>query len=278
MRTYAFPKTFGTILKSDFISQRVLDLVWILAWMPAFAVSTLLTQTEGITNWYLSLISLSFILYLCGPKIGTEDLMALYDFSQSQDYISMDKQPDHRSDQERLNSPLSTYNHDSPDLAWAERTIEEMINLSGAWITVYKRGRNLANQDEVWEEDADPVYSRGIKVKGFFAPAPAESLLSRYGVDTPNQFAIFFSRAAIIQQFGAKMVAEGDVLTVPHNTMSVAQNVDVRDGPSNRIDQYRVIKSNDVGNFKYRWLFWKTECELLLGDKTIEVEFRQENS
>ncbi len=204
--------------------------------------------------------------------------MSITDFDPQQQFSSIDKLPDHRSDAERLNSLLSIYNHDNPDIAYVERLAEEMINISGTWITVFRRQRNEANRDDVWEEDPDPTYRNGIKLKGRFVPAPAEAQLTRWGLDLPNQTTVQFSRANVLKMFGKKMIAEGDILIVPHNTLSIAQVTDLRDGPSNRIDTFRCLKSSESGNFKYRWIYWTCLVENVTGDKTIQVDFRKENS
>jgi hypothetical protein len=195
-----------------------------------------------------------------------------------QQFSNIDQQPDWRSDAERLNSPLSLYNHQSRDLAMMERNAEELINLTGAWLTIFRRTRNTGHKDEVWDEDADPTYSNGVKMKGKFAPEPAEAVLTKWGVDIPNNTIIHFSRAAVIKEFGKRMIAEGDIIIVPHNTMSVLQSTDLRDGPANRIDTYRVVKASDTQNFKYRWLYWSCLVQNITGDASIQVDFRQEHS
>ncbi len=204
--------------------------------------------------------------------------MALYNFDPHQEFVSIDKLPDLRSDAERLNSPLSSYNHQSPDIAYAERLAEEIVNISGAWITVFPRQRNHANKDEIWEEDADPVYGNGIKLKGKLVPAPTAIQLTRWGVDTPNKTTVHFSRANVFKTFGKRMISEGDVLVIPHNTLAITQSTDLRDGPMNRIDSYRVLQSGDTGNFKYRWLYWSVVVENLTGDQTIQVDQRRDQS
>ena len=202
--------------------------------------------------------------------------MTIHDFNFQQDFSNIEKLPDHRSDHERMNSPLSVYNHDSSDIAYAERLSEEIINISGAWITIYKRTRG-GKRDEVWDEDPDPTYKKGIKLKGRFVPAPAEISLTRYGVDVPNQTTVTFSRAIVLKEFGRHMLSEGDLLIVPHNTLVTTQFTDLRDGVNNRLDTFRVIKSGDTGNFKYRWLYWSCLVENITGDTTIDVDFRKEH-
>lgn len=203
--------------------------------------------------------------------------MPLYNFDSHQEFISIDKIPDNRSDDQKLNSMLSLYNHQKPDLALAERWAEEMINQAGAWLSVYNRTRD-GQRDEVWDENADPTFSKAIKLKGMFAPQPVEAQMTKWGVDTQNQLTIHFSRANVFKLFGNRMIAEGDTIIVPHNTLSVVQNNDLREGVGNRMDRYRVIKANDTGNFHYRWLFWSCLSENLTGDKTIDVQHSKERA
>jgi hypothetical protein len=203
--------------------------------------------------------------------------MPIYNFDPHQEFSTIDMISDFRSDDEKLNSPLSLYNHQNVDIAYAERTVEEMINLAGAWVTVFKR-RRTSRRDEVWEEDADPTYRNGIKLKGKFAPEPAKITLSRFGVDVENNATIHFSRANVIKLFGKHMISEGDVILVPHNTMTVVQNTDLREGPGNRIDKYRVLESSDTGNFRYRWLYWTCIIQNITGDETIDVSFNKEHA
>jgi hypothetical protein len=204
--------------------------------------------------------------------------MAIHNFDFGQKFSSIDKLPDHRNDAQKQNSLLSSFNHDSPDIAYAERLAEELINLSGGWITVFQRTRNHGNKDEVWEEDADPTYKAAKRLKGYFTPAPAEIQLTRWGVDTPTQTTVHFARSSIYKEFGKRMVSEGDILVVPHNTLTAAQAPDLREGVRNRIDRFRVIKSSDTGNFKYRWLYWSCLVENITGDETIDIPFTNQFS
>ena len=197
----------------------------------------------------------------------------IYNFDDKQKFSTIDNLPDFRSDSEQQNSLVSIYNHDNPDIAYAERLAYEWINISGAWVMVFKRTQNRGNKDELWEEDADPTYYKGIKIKGYLLLQPAENTLTRWGVDTQNQVTIHFSRASILHTFGAKMIADGDVIIVPHNTLTVTQNNDLRTGVGNRMDRYRVIKACDTGNSRFRWLYWTVQAENLLGDKSVAVEF-----
>lgn len=203
--------------------------------------------------------------------------MPIHNFDHKQEFVSIDKIPDFRSEEERNNSLLSTYNHQSNDIAYAERMAEEVILLSGAWVTVHPRAINNGNRDEVWDEDADPKYLRGTKMKGFFAPKPVETELTKWGVDAPNQTTIWFSRAQVYKTFGSRMISEGDLIILPHNTMAVTQN-DGREGIGTRMDRFRVLNSSDQGMFKYRWIYWTCVLENLSGDVTIDVDYGGEKT
>lgn len=202
----------------------------------------------------------------------------IYNFDPHQQFDNIDDLPDPRSDQEQLNTLLSTFNHDNPDISYVERSAYELINISGAWITVYRRARDIGNRDEVFDEDPNPKYGQGIRLKGKFAPEPAMITLVKFGVDVENNVTIHFSRSNVLKMFGKKMIAEGDILIVPHNTLSVVQSTDARDGPLNRIDTYRVLSSRDTGNFKYRWIYWTVTAQNVTGDPNIQVDFRAEPS
>jgi len=204
--------------------------------------------------------------------------MPLHDFDYRQKFVSAQAGDDLRTEAEQVFTPLSVFDHGQPELAYAELLSEEICNISGAMITVYRRTRNRGNADEVWDEDADPTYENGVKIKGYFVPKPAESQLTKWGLDTPNQTIVHFSRSLVFRTFGKRMVSEGDVLIVPHNTLLAVQETDLREGPSNRIDRYRVLRPSDTGSFKYRWLYWSCVVENLTGDLTVDVEFRKENS
>ena len=203
--------------------------------------------------------------------------MPIYNFDNKQSYVTIDKVPDFRSDEEKLNSLLSIYNHGNPDIAYAERLAEEIINISGAWVTVYPRAINSGNRDDIWDEDADPKFHRGVKLKGYFAPKPVAAQMTKWGIDAPNQTSVWFSRANIYKLFGNRMVTEGDIIILPHNTMSVIQD-DNRDGLGTKMDRFRVISASDQGNFKFRWIYWVCACENITGDPTVDVEFVKNNS
>lgn len=197
--------------------------------------------------------------------------MTIHNFGGPQEFSSIDKLPDFRSDDEKVNTPLALFNHDNPDLAWAERMSEELINISGAIVVVFPRTANR-DADDLWEEDADPTYKAGVRLKGYFAPQPVGIALTQWGVDAPNETTVVFSRAVIFGTFGVRMIRPGDVIEVPHNTLSPVQAPEELASLGNRMDKYRVINASDTGNFRYRWLYFSCRVENLTGDQTIQVE------
>ena len=198
--------------------------------------------------------------------------MGLHNFDTKQEFISIDALPDFRTEEQKQFTPLSVYNHDNPDLAFAERKAEEIINISGAWIVIFPRTNN-SGADEVWEEDPDPTYKSGVKLKGYFVPQPVVIELTRCGIDSQNKTSVVFSRAILFKEFGKRMLRPGDVFEVPHNTLTPLQEAEPG-GKSNRMDKYRIINASDIGNFLYRWLYYKCDVEALTGDITIQLEHR----
>ena len=194
--------------------------------------------------------------------------MPLYNFDPHQEFISIDQVPDHRSDAERLGSSLNIYNQQKPDIGYAERYAEEMINVSGAPIIVLKR--NTEVKDDIWEEDADPTYKNDIKLRGIFTPPPSEAEVTKWGLDSKNEIKVHFSRANVLRLFGERMIAPGDLLIIPYNTLSILQNTDLRTGPGNRMDRFIVKEATDSGNYHYRWLYWSCMVENITGDPTID--------
>ena len=181
-------------------------------------------------------------------------------------YSSIDDLPDHRSDIEKQHTPLALYNHDNPDLALAERWAEEVVNISGAWVTLYLKEPYLDNDDleDIWDEDADPIYQQGRDMKAWFKVDSLNIELTRWGVDSPLQITIVFPRAVLIGEVGQdRLITVGDVLEVPYNAPKLR-------GPA----RFRVLNAYDSGMFKYRWLYYTAVCELLISDDALNVPHR----
>jgi hypothetical protein len=192
--------------------------------------------------------------------------MAIYQLDTRQQLVTIDSIPDFRSQTEKQFTPLSIYDHSKPDIAYAERLAEEIVNVSGAWVTVFlKEPKRDAPEDEVWDEDADPIYRSGIKTKAYFKPEPIQSELTRWGNDTPLKSTIVFSRAALFKEdsIGARLLLPGDVIEAPYN---YATRFDM--GPF----RFRVLNIKQDGFFEYRWLYIHAVCELLTGDDALKVK------
>jgi hypothetical protein len=192
--------------------------------------------------------------------------MGIHQFDSPQDkYISIDNLPDFRSDVEKMLTPISIYNHDKPDLAFAERTAEEVVNVSGAIVTVYARmPKGDSEQLEVWDEDTDPVYDNGKMFKAYFKPEPILTELTKWGVDVPIRVTIVFTRTSILKIFGNRMLQPGDVIQAPYN---------LPDMFTNGIMRFRILNAAQEGFFMYRWLYIKATCELLTGDSAVSIKF-----
>lgn len=197
--------------------------------------------------------------------------MGIHQFDSPQEkFISIDNLPDYRSEVEKFLTPISIYNHDSPDLALSERMAEEVINISGAVVTVYIRmPKGDSEQLEVWDEDADPVYANGLMMKAYFKPEPVLTELTKWGVDVPIRVTLVFSRAMILKELGHRMLQPGDVIQAPYN---------LPDTHNKGIMRFRVLNSTQEGFFKYRWLYNKVICELITGDEALDVKFNNQSN
>lgn len=181
-------------------------------------------------------------------------------------FSSIDDLPDFRSDIEKQHTPLSTYNHAKPDYAMAERLAEEAINISGAWVTLYLKEPYIDREglDDVWDEDADPLYQQGRDLKAWFKVDSLNIELTRWGVDSPLQVTIVFPRAVLAKEVGMdKLLTVGDVIEIPYNAPKLR-------GPA----RFRVLNAYDTGMYQYRWLYYTAVCELLPADVALNVTHR----
>lgn len=163
---------------------------------------------------------------------------------------------------DKINSPLATYNHNSPDLAYAEQMATEAVNISGAFVTIYIKEPNVdhENVNSVWDEDADPVYRPGITFKSFIKVNPYQFELTRWGVDAPLKITAVFARSELIKQVGERLANIGDIIEVPYNAPQMQ-------GPA----RFRILTAFNSGMFKYRWLYYSAQCELITGDLSLRV-------
>lgn len=192
--------------------------------------------------------------------------MPIYNFNSGERLTSMSQISDFRSDAEKEQSPLSLYNHDKADIAYAERQAQELINISGAIVTVFlKEPKGDYEEGEVWDEDADPMYRSGQKFKAYCKPENISIELTRWGIDVPLKMDIIFHRATIIDMLGKRLLAPGDVIRAPYNAAKSLMSE-----PRRNFD-FRIMNVFDSGNFQYRWLYYTAKTELITGDKTLRV-------
>lgn len=198
--------------------------------------------------------------------------MPVHDFFRSfsetdEKFSSIDELPDHRSEAEKQFTPIAVYNQEKPDYAFAERLAEETINISGAWVTIFLKQPRVDKNDieNVWDEDPDPIYSQGQRLKAWFKTDPLNLELTRYGVDSPMKLTVVFSRAVLGKMVGLdRLIVPGDIIEAPYNAPKLR-------GPA----RFRVLNSYDSGNWHYRWLYYTAICELIFDDISIRVSHQQ---
>ena len=64
----------------------------------------------------------------------------------------------------------------------------------------------------------------------------------------------------------------GDVIATPFNSLHPLQITDDNSANEKRISHFRVTNVSDFGNFRYRWLYFRCDLELLTGDQSIRIE------
>lgn len=195
--------------------------------------------------------------------------MAIHNFDDKQKYTSLDQATDFRSLEEQTNNLSAIYDHENPDIANMEREALTIVNDAGAWLKIYHRTNDLGQVDEVWEEDANPLYLQPVPVKGMFTPDSVATALNKYGVETKVKFDVHFSRANLLYMFGDRLIRQGDVIEVPHNTLIQTQSTEFIGGKNSLIDKFLVNEAKDTGNFNYRWLYWTCTVSNITADITV---------
>jgi hypothetical protein len=183
--------------------------------------------------------------------------MTIYNFDKSERFSQLGSIIDNRPDNSQLNPQQSIYDHNSPDIASAEMTALECIRISGAWVTVLLRSDDH-KYDTIWSEDIDPTYYTGYDFKAFVPMKPPEIVLTKFGRDAPTSFDMTFSRAELYGTFGERMIRDGDIIIIPHNSLAI------------RAKRFRVLHATDSGNFRYRFLYYSVSVENVNRDTSFE--------
>lgn len=167
---------------------------------------------------------------------------------------------------------VAIFDDTNPEIARMEREALEYISISGADTKVYLRVNDLGSVDEVWEEDSQPLYQQFVPVRGQFSPEEMSLALNKWGYESNAKFNVNYSRANLLSLFGVRMIRVGDVIEIPHNTLTQTQNTEYLDGQIGLADKFRVLKATDTGNYNYRWLYWTCTVELLTGNISIRPD------
>lgn len=191
--------------------------------------------------------------------------MTIHSFAVDTGQVSVDQfdtvLKSFRTDVEQRHTPIALHNPENHDVRYARLLADEIINVSGAEVTVYVRTDN-ADFDSVWDEDPDPTYWNPIKVKGYFKPQPLEYELKKWGGEAINKTEVVFSHRQLHELLGDRMLRSGDVIQLPYNSAMQAL------APKN----YRVLNSSPTGNFRYTWLYLTCQAETLTADITVRPE------
>ncbi len=106
---------------------------------------------------------------------------------------------------------LDLFDQNNNDLNLFNLIDQEIIQLAGADILVYKYFRS-DNHDDVYGEERNKVISKeGILVVGQYEPKPMEENLSEFGIEISNDQIFTFNKSYIEQKLGRGFIP-GDVL------------------------------------------------------------------
>ena len=166
---------------------------------------------------------------------------------------------DFRSDIEQRNTPLALHDNESVDIKTARQIANELINAAGAEVNIYMRTDN-ADYDSIWDEDPDPTYWNKISLKACFKAKPLEVELVKWGADTSNSTEVAFSHHQLHLATEGRMLRVGDVIQLPYNSAAI--------NPKN----YRVLNASPTGNFRYVWLYFTCQVDILTADITVRPE------
>ena len=181
--------------------------------------------------------------------------MTIHSFDKSQQFSS-NPVPDFRPENSIMNPQHAIYDHNNPDIAQAEAYALETLRIAGAWVTVIPRTEDN-KFDKTWNEDSSPTYYEGYDFKAFFAPDAPKTTLTKFGHDAPNNFDLMFSRAELLNSLGERLIRTGDVIIIPHNSLIINAN------------RFKVLHSQDYGNYKYRWLYIACTVENMNKDESL---------
>jgi hypothetical protein len=171
---------------------------------------------------------------------------------------------DRRSEFDKDNSGYKVYNTSSPDVSTVYKIAREAVVSSGAPVMVHARTDN--NDVTKHDEDPDPTYVAPEQFYGVYQPSPLELQLKRQGVDITNKVEITFFRDDIFQRYGQRLLRSGDLLEISFNSMGMIKP-----------KYYKVDNAQEIGNYRYMWLYLKCHATLISGDVNIKPDFDKTN-
>lgn len=166
----------------------------------------------------------------------------------------------YRTEAEQRHTKIALHDVEVADIKLARQLADEIINVSGAEMQVYLRTDNNDN-DDVWDEDADPTYWNPVPMKAYFKPAPVEVQLEKWGADMgEHRTEVVFSHRQLYEKFQKRMLRPGDVIQLPYNAAAI--------NPKN----FRITNATPSGNFRYIWLYYTCQVEILTADITVRPQ------
>lgn len=165
-----------------------------------------------------------------------------------------------RTEIEQRHTKIALHDTEVADIKLVRQLADEIIHVSGAEIKVFLRTDN-EDHDDIWDEDADLTYWNPVSMKAFFKPAAIEIELEKWGADmATHSTEVAFSHRQLHAEFGDRMLRIGDVLQLPYNAAAIS--------PKN----FRITNATPSGNYRYIWLYYTCQVEVLTADITVRTE------
>ncbi len=155
------------------------------------------------------------------------------------------------------NSGFMVDSPDSPDMSFVQNIIAEMFNRSATDVYLHQRTENHDVSD-THDEDPDPTYWPRRLMRAYFQPQPMEYMLKQWGLDLDNKMDIVFMRSDLFAEVGKRLILPGDLIEVTYRSAS-----------NQRPSFYKVLNSQESGNYRYQWMYVKASTSLVTGDITI---------
>lgn len=114
----------------------------------------------------------------------------------------------------QVNSELSLFDKNNPDVNFMDLVDEENIRLAGSKLSYYKYNKTMEYDEVYMEQRNKPINTAPIEVYGHYDPKAIEENLTQFGIELTNDQVFTFNKSHIMRRLGRAPIP-GDILQ-PH--------------------------------------------------------------